>query len=88
VLDVDRFGNVVVNVREADLEGATVARVEVAGRRILGLSAFYDPAQPLVALFNSEGWLEIAVPGGSSAQSLDVVVGAPIAVQLQPEHPL
>ena len=56
------------------------AAVEVGGQRIQGLSAFYDFAKPLVAMVGSHDTLEIARPGGSAAESLDVGRGAPVRV--------
>ena len=84
VLDVDRFGNLISNIRARQLGGRTVVRVEVGGASIDGLSGAYGPAQPLVALEDSDGWIEIAAPGGSAAARLGVGVDDPVDVYLAP----
>lgn len=82
VLDVDRFGNLVTNIRPRDLEGRSVKQVLVAGLAIEGLSTRYEPSRPLVALFNSDGWLEISAPGASAALRLAAGPDTPVIVQL------
>jgi S-adenosylmethionine hydrolase len=69
VVHVDRFGNLVTNLRAP--EGVTAASVEVAGLR-LPLSRTYQDAAPgaLVALVGSSGKIEIAVNGASAAARL------------------
>lgn len=83
VLDVDRFGNLITNVRPCELEGWTVEAVEIAGREIHGLSEWYDPAQALVAVLNSDGWLEIAAQGGSASDLLGAGADAAFSVRLR-----
>jgi S-adenosylmethionine hydrolase len=82
VLDVDRFGNLISNVRGELLAEENVERVCVAGAAILGLSRWYDPSRELVAIVDSDGWLEIAAPGGSAAARLSVGLDAPLEVLL------
>jgi S-adenosylmethionine hydrolase len=84
VLDVDRFGNVITNIRAADLHGRPVVRVVVGGASVEGLATSYDAARPLVAVENSDGWIEIAAPGGSAAARLHVNVDDPVNVHLAP----
>jgi len=81
VLDVDRFGNLVTNIRSADLGERPIRDVTAGSAQIMGLSDRYDPAARLVALFNSDGWLEVAAPGGSAARHLRLGVGAPVRVR-------
>lgn len=82
VIDIDRFGNLATNIRERDLGEAEIDEVVVDGHRIYGLSTWYDPDQALVAVFNGEGWLEIAVPGRGAAAELGLGLGAPVTVVL------
>lgn len=82
VSDVDRFGNLITNVRETHLNRSQVAVVSVKGRSISGTSSWYDPAQEFVALVNGEGWLEISAPGGSAAATLGATIGTPVEVRL------
>ena len=84
VVHVDRFGNLISNLRAADLPAEPV--VKVAGRQILGLAPhFQSPAharadEHLIALIGSAGLLEIAVPNGSAAATLGAGVGTAIVV--------
>jgi S-adenosyl-L-methionine hydrolase (adenosine-forming) len=65
VAHVDRFGNLVTNLRHPD---GVEAVVEVAGRA-LRLARTYGDVAPgeLVAVVGSSGFVEIAVNGGSAA---------------------
>ena len=73
-------------------ESAAEARVEIAARQIRGLSrTFHDeragevrqPGEvPLVALFGSSGYLEVAVPDGNAARALSAGTGTPVSFTL------
>lgn len=80
-------------------ENAARARVEIAARQIQGLSrTFHDRTfherqagasrssddLPLVALFGSSGFLEVAVPDGNAAASLAADAGTPVSITLVP----
>ncbi len=85
VLCVDSFGNLITNITQADLVGVPdMARLTVrcAGREIHGLAPTYGAAPPgeVVALFDSQGRLEIAVCQGSAARDLAVAEGAEVSV--------
>ena len=84
VLDVDRFGNVITNVRAADLAGRSVAQVMVGDARIDGLSTAYDDSRRAVALIDSDDRLEVAVPGGSAAIAFGVGLDDPVEIRLRP----
>ncbi len=88
VLAVDHFGNVLTNVRQqVDPRlsvGATLS-VDIAGRRReLHLLESYGHAPPgqLVAIFGSQGYLELAEVNGSAASRLVVSVGAPLEIRV------
>jgi S-adenosylmethionine hydrolase len=70
VVHVDRFGNLVTNLRAP--EGAGSSLVEVAGRE-LPLSRTYGDVAPgaLVAVVGSSGRIELALRGGSAASHLE-----------------
>jgi S-adenosylmethionine hydrolase len=80
----DRFGNLILNLREEEHRrlreaGGESFSLEIAGRQIDRLLRTYgdaDDAQPF-ALFNSSGYLEIAVRSGSAARVLSCAAGAP-----------
>ena len=89
VVYADHFGNLVTNISVQDLPPPTSVRVEIKGRRISRLSrSFHDPQVPakggLVALLGSHGYLEIAVPDGSAALTLDASVGEAVSVTVVP----
>lgn len=96
VVYVDRYGNLITNIaREnsgiSDVSAAE-ARVDIAARQIQGLSrTFHDEPEgafkqrddlPLVALFGSSGYLEVAVPDGNAAQILSAGAGTPVSLTL------
>ena len=74
VVHIDRFGNVVTNIRATQLPHGEIV-VEVADTKIHGLSATFADAHGLLALIGSQGYLEIAENLASAAHSLDVGVG-------------
>ncbi len=81
VIYVDRFGNLVTDVLEADLTGP-VATVAAGSARIAGLSDTYAAVAPgqALALIGSAGHLEIAVREGSAARTLGLSVEDPVTV--------
>ena len=91
VIYTDRFGNLVTNIRSADLKEDVSVVIAIGSRRIAGLSrTFHDPHTPqpdsllLVALIGSNGYLEIAVRDGNAAQVLGLGPGAPVSVSYNP----
>lgn len=74
VVHVDRFGNVVTDVRAEDLPEGTFT-VELAGRLVPGPVRTYAEATGLAALVGSSGHLEVALPNGSAAGALGVDIG-------------
>lgn len=83
VVHVDRFGNVVTNIR-ADAIPPGPIRVAVRDARILRRVASYHEAPPgeLVALVNSADHLEIALREGNAAQRLGITRGERVEVRL------
>ena len=83
VVHIDRFGNVVTDVRADDLpQGAFT--VELAGQQVPGPVRTYAEATGLAAIVGSSGYLEIALPNGSAAATLRVDTGD--AVVVRPER--
>lgn len=78
VVYVDHYGNLVTNIPAGMLPPVVV--VGVAGHRIDGLSTHYDPSRPLVAIVGSHNTLEIAKPGGSAADAINVGRGEQVRV--------
>ncbi len=92
VVALDRFGNIVLNLKEcalADMKGAAASAavpfsLEIGGRTIRRLLRTYgesNDAEPF-ALFNSFGYLEVAVRGGSAAALLAAAPGQPALLSL------
>lgn len=81
VVHVDRFGNLVTDIRGSDIARGPVS-VEIADRTIDGLSATYGLEKGrLVALIGSGGYLEVAVTQGDAAVALGARVGTPVRVR-------
>jgi S-adenosylmethionine hydrolase len=78
VVYVDRFGNLVSNVRPADF--GAVEYVEVQGTRIEGLGHSYRDSPGPLALVGSHGYVEIAFPEGSAADQIGAKVGTEIVL--------
>lgn len=79
VLHIDRFGNLITNVRSNDLPGKDVM-IEAAGCCIEGISSYYAQSKGVMALLGSTGHLEISVTNGSARDFLGMMVGDEIRV--------
>lgn len=85
IVYVDRFGNLVSNMRGVELRNwlaGRECRLRVGTCLVRGLSRTYADAAPgeVLALEGSHGYLEIAVNRASAAAHLDLGVGAAITV--------
>jgi S-adenosyl-L-methionine hydrolase (adenosine-forming) len=80
---VDRFGNLISNIRRDVLPDGSELRIRCAGREIQSLEKAYGDraAKSLIALVGSSGFLEIAVVNGSAAELLNVAAGEPISIE-------
>ena len=82
----DTYGNLISNIPASLLEGQKISEIRIRGRVIRRLSRTFldissDSSPPdLIALFGSHGYLEVAVPNGSAADSLSAGPGEPVAV--------
>ena len=83
VLHIDRFGNLVLDIREGDRMLDEEIVLEVAGRRIQGLGRTFADVSvgELVAYIGSSGHLEIALREGDAAQALGMEIGDKILVR-------
>jgi S-adenosylmethionine hydrolase len=87
VLHVDRFGNVITNLRRSDL-GSNFA-ICIAGRRITRFCASFSEAEggEIVALEGSTGYIEIVLNQASASDLLNVKRGTQIEVESRlPNH--
>ncbi len=79
VIHVDVFGNLITNLRLEDLGPEPQrTRFEIGGRSILGITPHYAAGDGIVAVVNSGGRIEIALPRAGAAHALDIGVGETI----------
>lgn len=91
VLTIDRFGNLITSISEADLVagGRNLARIACGGTEVGALARTYadvregDP----VALIGSHSLLEIAVRNGNAAARLRCALGSPVVVKWRSANP-
>jgi S-adenosylmethionine hydrolase len=79
---VDIFGNITTDLPSASLQNRTDILFRLQGTEIKGISVSYGEKQPgeLVAVIDSEEFVEIAVVNGNAAQELKAKVGDEIEV--------
>lgn len=77
IIRIDVFGNLATDLPASALAGRTQVVVRLLGAAVDRITESYGHKQPgdLVALVDSEGYLEIAVVNGSAAQKLGAKVG-------------
>lgn len=87
ILYVDRFGNLVTNVTQEDIDRLSASGdnliIRIGGHQIEGLQRSYGfvPKESPLALIGSRGRLEIAICGGNAAQKLGVALAAAVTIQ-------
>jgi S-adenosylmethionine hydrolase len=79
VLYIDHFGTLITNIKNNELPGKDVL-VEVAGRRIQGISDYYAQNEGVMAILGSGGYLEVSLRDGSACDFLGTMVGDEIKV--------
>jgi S-adenosylmethionine hydrolase len=79
VLHVDRFGNLITNIRTSSLPGKNIT-IEIGGRRVQGMSDYYAQGEGIIAVAGSSGYLEISLTDGSACDFLDIGLGDGITV--------
>ncbi len=74
VIHIDNFGNIITNITREMLAQSQDWTFQIGGRTIEHLKPAYAyaPANDLVALIGSMGYLEIAIRDGHAAQTLGV----------------
>ena len=79
---IDHFGNIATNLPRQALEGRTDVLARLGDQEVQGLVESYGNCQPgeLVALVDSEGYLEVARVNGNAAAVLGVRIGDPVEV--------
>jgi S-adenosylmethionine hydrolase len=79
IIHIDRFGNLISNIRSSNLPPGSV-EVFLGNARIGALRRYYDEAEGLVALLGSNGYLEIALHKGNAARYLEAIEGDEVRV--------
>lgn len=79
VLHIDRFGNLITNIKSEDLPGKDVM-IEVSGCCIEGVSSYYAQKEGIMAIAGSSGYLEVSLRGGSACDFLGAIVGDEVRV--------
>ena len=81
VIHIDRFGNLITNLRLEDL-GSDPQRAcfRVRDTMIAGITPHYAAGDGIMVLVNSSGRIEVALPGASAARTLQIGIGAEIRV--------
>ena len=83
VIHVDRFGNLITNLRLEDLgEETKDTCFRVRDLEIRGITPHYAAGDGIMAVVNSGGRIEFALPSAQAAQTLNVGVGEEIRVLL------
>jgi S-adenosylmethionine hydrolase len=79
---VDTFGNLTTDLHESALSGRRDVVIRLYGRQIDGIVDSYGYRQTgeLVALVDSEGYLEVAVVNGNAARLLEAQIGDDVHV--------
>jgi len=82
IVHIDGFGNLITDIKKDDLpKGKRALTIEVSAQLIGGLSHTYAEGKGLLALFGSDGYLEIAVKEGSASAFLAAKVGDEVIVR-------
>ena len=85
VIYQDVYGNLVTNIPADNLPDVELVDVRIKGRSIVGLSRTFNDSRHvgedgLIALAGSHGYLEVALPNGSAADSLAGSEGETVTV--------
>jgi S-adenosylmethionine hydrolase len=81
VLRIDKYGNIITNLRREHLRSNF--RIRIAGVVVTRLCSSFSEARTgeLLAIDGSTGWIELAINQGSAAERLKVERGAEIEVE-------
>jgi len=80
VLYIDHFGNIITNISKKDLPMSEETTVILGEKKIVGLGHTYADKNGLMALIQSNGYLEIALNGGNAALMTQTKVGNRVQV--------
>ena len=82
ILHIDSFGNLITNIKGADLPQTKRAiTIEVGDQFISGLSHTYAEGRGLLALIGSNGYLEVSLKEGSAYALVNAEVGNEVKIK-------
>lgn len=85
VIHIDRFGNLITNIKPSNLRGRAISRVRIGELEVEGVKRSYCEAgcgEPL-ALWGSSSYLELAINRGKASERSLVGRGARVIAQLR-----
>jgi S-adenosyl-L-methionine hydrolase (adenosine-forming) len=79
---IDKFGNCTTNLPSSEINKSNELIIRICGKEIRGLSVSYGHQKPgdLIALIDSEGFLEVALVNGNAANHLKAHVDDRVVV--------
>jgi S-adenosyl-L-methionine hydrolase (adenosine-forming) len=85
IIHIDHFGNLISNIKEEDLPLRKNLIIEIGKKKISGLSRMYANGDKLLAIINSNGYLEISLKEGNASSYLHMKVGGEVKVKPGPK---
>jgi S-adenosylmethionine hydrolase len=79
VIHIDRFGNVITNLRSRDIPAAGAA-VEIKNQRIANTSSYYAQGKGMMAIIGSSDYLELSLKDGNAAAFLGIRIGDTVKI--------
>lgn len=79
IIHIDRYGNLVTNLRSKDIPPGGAA-VEIRNQRIDGTTPYYARGSGLMAVVGGNDYLELSVRNGSAADLLGARVGDTVTI--------
>lgn len=82
VLSIDRFGNIITTISKKDMHDNSNFFLEIADKKVCNFVSSYEDAlgENLSLLWNSFGYLEVALNRGSVCETLGVKIGDKVEV--------
>jgi S-adenosylmethionine hydrolase len=74
IIHIDRFGNLITNLRSSDIPAGGAA-VEISNQRIDSTNRYYTQGSGLMAIIGSNDYLELSIKDGSAAAILGAHIG-------------
>ncbi len=77
IIHIDKFGNIITDLDKGFFKSLNWENFQIAikGRKIDRISSFYQAKEALIAIWESKDLLEIASPGNSAANLLNIAAG-------------